>query len=141
MVVVGGTTKGFAQSDGQGGNVDVKEALVRPVGWGARPERGWAGAEAPAVTFEIGFVVDVAEVAFAVADVRNDFARSTGADRGFADSVVFGGAVDLDDDPNEIAGLPEVKGTGGVGAVSGEKAAILGEVAEDFRGKGGLSVA
>ena len=96
--------------NGERRDVDVEEPLIRPIGRGTGPKRGWAKLEASAMSFGSVASVDVVEVVFAVLTVREDFARATLANREFSDGVFLQGALNFDGGKDKIAWFAEFQG-------------------------------
>ena len=130
--------------DGQLGDVDVEEALVRAVGRSACPEgRGQEGQHA-AVKFEGGRVGSFVKPADFVAPFfggTDDDERSAAAKREFGDGVGVGIAADFDSASDNVTSFVLDRLAVAVGVVGSSKAKVLGEKAKDFSGEDRLSLA
>ena len=98
-MVVGVAAERASELDGQFGDMDVEEALVRAVGRGAGPEgRGKKGQHAT-VELEsrgVGSLVEPADFVAAFFGGADDDERATAAEGKFGDRVGVGVAADLD---------------------------------------------
>ena len=105
-MVVGVAAERASELDGQFGDMDVEEALVRAVGRGAGPEGRGQERQHAVVKLEGGGVGSFVEPADFVATFfsgADDDERAATAEREFGDGVGVGVAADFDSASDDIA--------------------------------------